>query len=506
LSNRSLFPTKSETVKQEEELYWQYAKDTVLPLLRMIMIFAVVVQIMFMFEDWYATPDFFAQLFKAKLISIAVLIAAYMVSVSQRGKKYLELSLIIVALTLVANISFQASIIGATFMMPLVAILVTFISASLFPWKLRYHVLVTIICVTGVALNMMSMQEPPYLPLTREAMSGVVFPVASIFLAIFAQRRRFDLWHAERTLRESEERFRQLAEHSPDIIWIWSPDRRIQYVSPAYTRYTGRDPEVLYGSPRKALEIIRKDDRAAYGKALEDIMQGKTRKMDLHVCHTDGSEFFLEGWGAPIKDDSGKIIRCIGIWRDVTERIRLIEDLDAMATSDDLTKAHNRRYFFNAVEKEAKRTVRKQMPLSLILFDIDKFKDINDSYGHHSGDLVLVEISNVCKKMLRGEDTFARIGGEEFVVMLPDTDDDEAATIAERIRHLISELIVTDRGKTIAVTVSIGVTSWNPGRGLDINTLLNEADQAMYHAKSSGRNKVSVYSAGAARNHTSPVE
>jgi diguanylate cyclase (GGDEF)-like protein/PAS domain S-box-containing protein len=324
-------------------------------------------------------------------------------------------------------------------------------------------------------------------------MAGLVFPAATILLAIFAHRRRIALWRAEKTVKESEERFRTLSENSPDIIWIWSPDRKIQYVSPAYTKYTGLDPAPLYDNPNKALEIIRNDDRETFAKALEDIMIGKTRKMDLHVCHTNGSVFFLEAWGSPIKDESGKVIRCIGIWRDVTERAQLVRDLDLMATTDDLTKAYNRRFFFDVAGKEVKRAVRKQSPLSLLLIDADKFKEVNDTYGHHNGDEVLIGISTVCREMLRGEDVFARFGGEEFAVLLPETDIDEATAIAERLRQQVSENTVSDQGKTISVTVSIGVANWHSGKSLDINNLLNQADQAMYNSKASGRNQVTVF-------------
>jgi diguanylate cyclase (GGDEF)-like protein len=164
-----------------------------------------------------------------------------------------------------------------------------------------------------------------------------------------------------------------------------------------------------------------------------------------------------------------------------------------MATTDHLTRAYNRRFFFDVAEKEVKRAVRKQSPLSLLLFDVDKFKAVNDTYGHHHGDEVLIGISSVCSEMLRGEDVFARFGGEEFAVLLPETGIDEATVIAERLRKLVSEHTVSDKGKTISVTISVGVASWQSGKSLDINTLLNQADQAMYHSKASGRNQVTVF-------------
>jgi hypothetical protein len=200
--------TKTKTERQEEDQYWLYARESIVPVIRMITIFVVFVQILFMFEDWYASPDDFIILFKTKLLSITIFITAYLVITTEWGKKYVDLSMLIVCTSVVASISFQASIIGVAFMMPLLAILVTFISASLFPWKLSYHIAVTIVCITGVVLNAVTMQEPPYLPPTREAMAGIVFPAATILLAIFAHQRRIALWRAEKTLKESEERFR----------------------------------------------------------------------------------------------------------------------------------------------------------------------------------------------------------------------------------------------------------------------------------------------------------
>ena len=485
---------KTGSYPNDELEYWQDVSHSMRPIVRMLMVFAIGVQIIFMFEDWFTANEHFAVLFKAKLTSISILIGVYYSAGTTWGRKYWEISILIVAISLIATISFQATIIQQAFMMPLLAIILTFSSGTLLAWQLRYQITLTVICIVAVLVNMIMLQDPPYFPPTREAISGVVFSLSSILLALYSHQRRIALWRAERTLKESDERFRQLSENSADIIWIWSPTRKIQYVSPAYTQFTGRDTESLYDNHNEVLEVIHPDDRAAFDEALESVMKGETQKMDLNICHIDGEVFSLECWSAPILDDQGKVIRCVGIWRDVTERVRLVDDLNVMATTDHLTKAYNRRFFFDVAGKETKRALRKQSPLSIIIFDIDNFKNLNDTYGHQVGDEVLVGLSSVCMQMFRGEDVFARFGGEEFIVLLPDTDSDEAMDIAERIRQNLSEHKFTSDEKTIPVTVSAGVVSWKVERvEADINTLISQADQAMYYSKSNGRNQVSVY-------------
>jgi two-component system cell cycle response regulator len=182
------------------------------------------------------------------------------------------------------------------------------------------------------------------------------------------------------------------------------------------------------------------------------------------------------------------------------QRTRLIEStmadnqrLEQLAHTDPLTRTLNRRALTERLAAEMERVRRYNTMVSLLLLDIDHFKQINDTYGHLAGDDVLVEISAMLQRMVRAVDMVSRYGGEEFVVVLPETGAAGAEAFAERLRELIEgHLFARMRGAPIRVTTSIGVSSF-PGFGVDsVDDLISAADQALYRAKSEGRNRVRV--------------
>jgi diguanylate cyclase (GGDEF)-like protein len=162
------------------------------------------------------------------------------------------------------------------------------------------------------------------------------------------------------------------------------------------------------------------------------------------------------------------------------------------ALRDGLTKAFNKRYFSERIESEYLYAVRHDSPLSLLFFDIDHFKRINDVHGHPAGDAVLIEISKLAAGTLRNEDIFARYGGEEFAVISRGTEAAEAAELAERLRRAVEGHVFTFDSKTIPVTISVGVArAPRPGVGTP-GEFVAVADETMYEAKRSGRNRVCV--------------
>jgi diguanylate cyclase (GGDEF)-like protein len=178
--------------------------------------------------------------------------------------------------------------------------------------------------------------------------------------------------------------------------------------------------------------------------------------------------------------------------RELTkERVRMMEKLQRLAVTDGLTKLYNSRSFYSQLETEVDRFNRYKHPLSLLLLDLDHFKEYNDSYGHLEGDKVLVRFSQIIKSCLRTNDSAYRYGGEEFTVILPETGGAEARTVAQRIRAALeAERFSPENGEDARITISIGVTEYHPKE--ELSTFIQRADKAMYLSKQNGRNKVSM--------------
>lgn len=176
---------------------------------------------------------------------------------------------------------------------------------------------------------------------------------------------------------------------------------------------------------------------------------------------------------------------CVAFVIDQTDRMALEEELWQLAVTDTLTNVYNRRYFAQKLEEEIERVRRSGSSFSLIMLDIDHFKNVNDQFGHSAGDLVLKSMAEMILNRIRKIDTMARWGGEEFVLLLPETDGNAAMILAETLRRQLSQMEIPGVGK---ITASFGVASYFSGDTVD--TLLNRADKRMYEAKSAGRNCV----------------
>lgn len=182
--------------------------------------------------------------------------------------------------------------------------------------------------------------------------------------------------------------------------------------------------------------------------------------------------------------------------KEIDERILVERQLKILASTDPLLDIYNQRYFFTLAEEVFNEARMMRTELSIILLDLDHFKNINDTYGHRFGDKVLQIFANITKDLLREGDIFARYGGEEFVILLPDTSLDTAGHIAERLRYETEMTkIPTKRGET-SITVSAGIATLDIETTLDLDILLEQADQAMYKSKGSGRNRVSIWQEG----------
>nr|WP_321272360.1 diguanylate cyclase [uncultured Tolumonas sp.] len=308
------------------------------------------------------------------------------------------------------------------------------------------------------------------------------------------QRLNRRLTHTQGILRESEERLR-LALGAANQGWF---DANIQTgvvsSSPEYAKILGYEPDEFSSNLQVWENSIHPEDRplvmATYRQCLAD---GRPLQMEYRRQKKDGGWVWIRTIGKLTAWDSQhQPLRISGIHTDITTQ-KLVEfELVHQAHTDYLTGFHNRGHFMEQAEHALKRVVRYGGELSIFMLDVDHFKKINDTYGHKVGDIVLQKLATVCQDTLRVVDIIGRVGGEEFAILLPETNEEEAFSVAERLREAIANAKVPlGNGLPLSVTVSIGIASLT-SKDDNIDVLLNLADKALYAAKHAGRNRVSA--------------
>ena len=228
--------------------------------------------------------------------------------------------------------------------------------------------------------------------------------------------------------------------------------------------------------------LYQPDGRDSYEKAKELIKMTYEKgynKSEWRYCKKDGEGFCVEIFLIPVIYKTKELLYCI--WRDLTKE----KEIYHQSITDSLTGVYNRWYFLEKLENEMERIRRKGGVCCLIMIDIDHFKSVNDRFGHNIGDKVLQHLVNTVKNRLRKMDTFARWGGEEFVIVLPDTFIEDAVTLAEELRITISQMKIPEVGY---ITASFGVGQYCDGD--TIESLIERVDKMMYKAKHEGRNCV----------------
>lgn len=192
----------------------------------------------------------------------------------------------------------------------------------------------------------------------------------------------------------------------------------------------------------------------------------------------------------------GELIARVRVHYDIKrlqEELRISNRrLEELSNTDDLTKLYNRRYFMELMELEFQRAQRYESSLSFVMIDIDNFKSFNDNYGHLLGDHILYEVAQLLRETLRVHDIVGRYGGEEFGMLMPETDDKGALVVAERYRKRVEEFVLFEADKELRITISLGVASYPHPEIKTVDDLIRLADNALYKAKSNGRNRVEV--------------
>lgn len=286
----------------------------------------------------------------------------------------------------------------------------------------------------------------------------------------------------------------------------------------AYIYMKDRQHRFLYVN-KKTTELFQRQINEIIGRTANELQEFENDfdHMDDKVIQSGqqitGEEEFVDEQGkahyywsnkVPLFDNNQEVESYIGFSHEITELIELKKELEHKATIDDLTKLANRRHLFEQAGKAFKQSQRSNYPLSTLILDLDYFKAINDNYGHHTGDLVLIRVAQCIKNTIRAHDIAGRIGGEEFCIILPDTSSEDAKLLAERMRDQIAKLSISlphmdpqtqqlqdDQTEvpSICLTTSIGIAQ-NKSGDKSISQLLHRADEALYQAKAKGRNQV----------------
>jgi len=305
---------------------------------------------------------------------------------------------------------------------------------------------------------------------------------------------------AERALKQSEEKYRTLIENSYDIIYMLTSDGVFTFVSPAWTTLLGHPLSRVVGQPFQP--FVHPDDLPQCMEFLKSVIETGHRQggVEYRVHHIDGSWRWHTSSAVPLRDEAGTIVGFVGIARDITERKLLEQKLLKLATHDILTGLPNRILLIDRFTIAAALAQRNRTRLAVMSLDLDRFKTINDTLGHGIGDEVLKAVGLRLARIIRASDTLARIGGDEFVLVVLETNHrEETAAIAGKILDSFANPLLVE-GHRLEVTTSIGIgIAIYPEDGEDLETLLKKSDAALYYCKEHGRNQFKFFGAGDVR-------
>ena len=328
----------------------------------------------------------------------------------------------------------------------------------------------------------------------RNIYSGVALLVSVMLTVMLAglhqslkkqEKMRLSIWSEK----EKAEKYLDMA---GSLIVARDRESRITMINHKGCEILGYSEKELLG--KDWIEVVvpqeqRSSDKANFQQLVTGALLPAAHPVDVAVQDRNGNLHILSWTSNLLQDSDGQIMGILSSGTEVTERRQLEAELKILATTDSLTGLNNRRHLLETGSRMMQSFRRYQRPLALLMLDIDHFKKINDTYGHAAGDLVLVQLADVLRSVLRAADLCGRFGGEEFVCLLPETSVSEALILAERLRARLAEQAVCSEAGAILFTVSIGVSVAMP-EDISIDQLIHRADMALYEAKKSGRNRI----------------
>lgn len=308
-----------------------------------------------------------------------------------------------------------------------------------------------------------------------------------------------------RQVRESRNRIRNAAERleaaaSAGIVGVWDWDvvhDRLVWDDVMYKLY-GLRREDFGGAYEAWVHALHPDDKPRLEAEIQAALRGERQyAAEFRVVWPDGSIRYLKAVSRTTFDASQRPLRMVGVNYDLTEQKKIQLELDGLAYYDRLTKLPNRRLLEDRLDQAIALAKRERRQFALLFADLDKFKPVNDLYGHEAGDWLLQQVAARMLQSLRASDTAARIGGDEFIILLPGAAQaQDAAIVAEKIRAALERPFPMDDGTVLEISASIGVVMY-PDHAANARDLLRFGDEAMYQAKQGGRNAVHIFGAAA---------
>jgi diguanylate cyclase (GGDEF)-like protein/PAS domain S-box-containing protein len=277
--------------------------------------------------------------------------------------------------------------------------------------------------------------------------------------------------HAAEALRDSEEKYRILLDDSSDPIFTFNPDGQYRYVNKAFADGVQRKREEIIG--RKIWDVFQKDEADQRFAAVKWVFENaSTQVIEVRVPRTDGDRYYITTV-KPILNEQGKVITVICISKEITERKRMEQELQHLSTHDILTGLYNRNFF----ETELTRLQNSRLfPVSIVVIDMDNLKKVNDRLGHSVGDELIQKVGHLLRQTFRVEDIVARIGGDEFAILLPETSESTAEEIVSRLRANLKH------HSDARINLSIGVATGD--KSSSFTDVMRIADDRMYQEKS----------------------
>lgn len=313
-----------------------------------------------------------------------------------------------------------------------------------------------------------------------------------ISYGVISQRIKLAREQADMTLRVTEEKLTSILNSIDNIVWSTSKSELL-YINPVAERIYGRPLADFYQNKDLWFEAIHPEDQERVRDAMQSLLDGGALMLEYRVVQPNGEIFWLEARTRAVRDSKGRLVRIDGVASDISERKAHEAHIEYLATHDALTGLANRNMLGDRLRRAVSHARRTNQLLALLFLDMDRFKDVNDSFGHTFGDKLLQAVAARLQEQVRDSDTVSRHGGDEFIVLLTNlgTPEDVSKIVGKLLNSFAAPFIIDNH--KLYVTVSIGASVY-PNDGNDIEILLKNADTAMYRAKDESGSGFQFYS------------